>query len=126
MSVDIMKPLLILVFISTSINCELVNPIIESEAQFHNEQGSQVISNLKRSRREFYSVDLQQTLDVLFLPQSIDVHFVATVIFFTQAIVGFALAGISITLLFRVLFVTIDQYGVRVLTLVHTKVKSCL
>ena len=93
-SVDVMVPLLSIVFICALVHSEKI-PVIETEAQFHSESKN-VISILKRSRRAFYTADFQATAEALFLPQSIPDHFVATVTYLIFAIVGFALAGISV------------------------------
>ena len=92
-SVDIMVPLLSIVFICALVHSEKI-PVIETEAQFHSESKN-VISILKRSRRAFYTADFQATVEAQFLPQGIPTSFVITTILLIYQLGGYALAGIS-------------------------------
>ena len=72
-----------------------VSPVIESEAQYHGETGSQAVLALQRSKRAFYTADLQTAAEAELLPQSIPTHFVITTLLLIFQLGGFALAGIS-------------------------------
>ena len=70
-----------------------VSPVIESEALYHGETGSQAVLALQRSKRAFYTADLQTTLEGEFLPQGIPTYFVITTLLIIYQLGGYALGG---------------------------------
>ena len=89
-----MQSLLYVLLIFATASAADISPVIESEAQYHGETGSQAVLALQRSKRAFYTADLQTTLEGEFLPQSIPTHFVITTLLIIYELGGYALAGI--------------------------------
>ena len=72
------------------------SPVFQAEANFHGEESSShAISALQRSKRAFYTADLQKTAEGEFLPSSASLHLVITISLLLFNVGGFIFAGIS-------------------------------
>ena len=87
--------LLILLTQSTSHGHDF-SPVFQAEAEFHGEESSHARAlALQRSKRAFYTADLQKTAESELLPGSASIHLVITISLLFFQVGGYALAGIS-------------------------------
>ena len=72
------------------------SPVFQAEANFHGEESSShAISALQRSKRAFYTADLQKTAEGELLPSSASLHLVITISLLLFEVGGFIFSGIS-------------------------------
>ena len=72
------------------------SPVFQAEANFHGEESSHARAlALQRSKRAFYTADLQKTAEAELLPSSASLHLVITISLLLFEVGGFIFAGIS-------------------------------
>jgi len=72
------------------------SPVFQAEANFHGEESSHARAlALQRSKRAFYTADLQKTAEAELLPSSASLHLVITISLLLFNVGGFIFAGIS-------------------------------